>query len=437
MRNLETFDRAWSLVDQRYWDPDFGGVDWPAIKDELRPLARAAESDAALRRVMQSMIERLGQSHFAIIPASADDGATPLPESCDQNAWDELLAGVSSGHATPGFEALNVEGEVLVSHLDPGGGAEEAGLTVGDRLVGLSGFDPLLAWQCTDDHLGGRSIDVFARQVLTALMAGEEGSTLDLVIERAGEDGETQSLSIARSLPADLEVVRFGNLPPQPVRRRFEVVDGPVGDDGQPTKVALVRFNTWMMPVSTLLDENAPRLAEASAVVIDLRGNPGGVAGLVMGVAGYFIDEKISMGSMLARTNTLEYNVNPRLVTTSGERIEVFDGPVAVLVDAASASTSEIFAAGMQDLGRARIIGTRTAGAALPATMERLPNGDVLVHAMADFERPSGQRVEGLGVEPDDVVPVTRRGLEGGRDEVLDAAFAWLESALNRPDSSP
>jgi hypothetical protein len=76
--NLRTFDRAWSIVDQGYWDPEFNGVDWQALGDELRPRAAEAPSDARLRDVLEDMIGRLGQSHFGIIPGASsrlDDAA--------------------------------------------------------------------------------------------------------------------------------------------------------------------------------------------------------------------------------------------------------------------------------------------------------------------------------------------------------------------------
>jgi carboxyl-terminal processing protease len=68
----------------------------------------------------------------------------------------------------------------------------------------------------------------------------------------------------------------------------------------------------------------------------------------------------------------------------------------------------------------------------LPALTERLPNGDVLYHAFADFFTPRGERIEGRGVIPDDVVPLTRRDLLAGRDPQLDAALRWIAEQKRR-----
>jgi carboxyl-terminal processing protease len=92
-----------------------------------------------------------------------------------------------------------------------------------------------------------------------------------------------------------------------------------------------------------------------------------------------------------------------------------------------SASTSEMFSASLQALGRARIFGERTSGQALPAIATRLPNGDVLMHVIADFVAADGSRVEGRGVVPDETVPLTRADLSAGRDAAIDAAVRWIE----------
>ena len=108
-------------------------------------------------------------------------------------------------------------------------------------------------------------------------------------------------------------------------------------------------------------------------------------------------------------------------------RPEPFSGPLALLVDGCSASTSEIFAGGLKDLQRARVFGTRTAGAALPSVFEKLPNGDGFQYAIANYISQGGKPLEGIGVIPDEEVRLTRRQLLEGQDPVLNAAVSWIE----------
>src|ERR1019366_9069323 len=136
-------------------------------------------------------------------------------------------------------------------------------------------------------------------------------------------------------------------------------------------------------------------VSDCTGVVIDLRGNPGGVGAMVMGFGGYFVDSVISLGTMRSRQLALRFAMNPRRVTSNGSAAAPYHGPLAIIVDQMTASTSEIFAAGMQRIGRARVFGERSAGEALPVMMNRLPSGDVFVHAVADFTDPDGKRIEG------------------------------------------
>ena len=80
----------------------------------------------------------------------------------------------------------------------------------------------------------------------------------------------------------------------------------------------------------------------------------------------------------------------------------------------------------MQALGRARVFGVRSAGMALPAVTDRLPNDDVLYHAIASLTTPSGEQIEQHGVVPDVEVPLVRSDLLAGRDATLEAALGWI-----------
>jgi carboxyl-terminal processing protease len=80
----------------------------------------------------------------------------------------------------------------------------------------------------------------------------------------------------------------------------------------------------------------------------------------------------------------------------------------------------------MQELGRAVVVGERTAGAALPSIFQKLPTGALFQYAVADFRTPKGTLIEGRGVAPDIEVRLTRRALLKGRDPQLDAAIEQI-----------
>src|SRR5262249_36246142 len=127
-----------------------------------------------------------------------------------------------------------------------------------------------------------------------------------------------------------------------------------------------------------------------------------------------------SLGTMKMRAGFQNFAVFPQ----SGAYL----GPVVVIIDEMSASTSEIFAGGMQSLGRATVVGRRSAGAALPSILEKLPTGAVFQYAIGDFRTPKGALIEGRGDTPDIEVNLSREALLSGKDPQLEAAI----KAINR-----
>ena len=139
---------------------------------------------------------------------------------------------------------------------------------------------------------------------------------------------------------------------------------------------------------------------------------------MATGLAGMLVEEEYLMGAMRMRRGYLNYNVYPQ----NG----AFLGPVAVLIDGSSISTSEIFADSMQVTGRARIVGATSAGAALPSVFKKLPNRYYLQMATADYETNQGGRIEGVGVIPDEAVRLSPGRLRKGEDSVVAAASKWV-----------
>jgi carboxyl-terminal processing protease len=189
----------------------------------------------------------------------------------------------------------------------------------------------------------------------------------------------------------------------------------------------IVRFNVWMPGVDPLFQQAIDRFRGKNAIIVDLRGNPGGLAAMIMGISGHFLTERKALGTMKTRDAELRFAANPRLVNAAGQRVEPFAGPLAILVDAMTGSASECFAGGMQSIGRARVFGQTSMGQALPAFFDKLPNGDVLIHATGDFVTADGTRLEGRGVVPDEPVALARADLLAGRDATLEAALRWID----------
>jgi carboxyl-terminal processing protease len=184
-----------------------------------------------------------------------------------------------------------------------------------------------------------------------------------------------------------------------------------------------------MTAVAAAFEDAVHSLRACSGIILDLRGNVGGVGAMVVGFTGHFVDRELLLGTLKTRTSELRYVANPRRVRRDGTRVEPYTGSLALVVDELSASTTEIFVAALQHHGRARVFGRTTAGQALPSLMMPLPNGDGLLYAIADLTDPGGRRLEGKGIIPDEVVPLSRDALLAGSDEPVAAALRWIGRA--------
>jgi carboxyl-terminal processing protease len=101
---------------------------------------------------------------------------------------------------------------------------------------------------------------------------------------------------------------------------------------------------------------------------------------------------------------------------------------VAILINEGSGSASETFAKLMQDNKRATIIGSQSGGAGYYQNTEKISNGGILFYGSKEYISPNGHKIEGVGVTPDIVVPITLSDINQQRDAVLETAKAHLRS---------
>jgi carboxyl-terminal processing protease len=410
---LATFDSAWARIRNTHYDASFNGLDWDAIRMQLRPRAASASSLAELRSILRDMLARLGESHYSLIPFEVAD-------ALGSSGRDD--GGEAGYPGDAGLDVRIVEGRLAVWRVDPDGPAAAAGIRPGWTVESIGGYAPADGMTGLEGMEPGIERSNALTRFLFAsngLLDGPAGSILELIVSDA--KGRRRDYRIERRRQPG-EPIRFGDLPTFFAELHHErIPDGP-------GCIGLIRLNVWMVPMVRQFDRAVDELRDCAGLVIDLRGNPGGVAGMVMGIAGHFLNEPVALGTMRSRGTELNFVANPRRVDSAAQPVDPFAGPLAILIDAMSVSTSEIFAGGLQAIGRARIFGETSAGQALPAATLRLPSGDVIMHVVADFTAAGGTRIEGRGVIPDRTVSVTREALLAGHDQPLDSAVAWIRS---------
>lgn len=277
-------------------------------------------------------------------------------------------------------------GWIFVEDVFPGSPAEAAGVHRFDRIVQVDG-KPL------------RNVNVVdASQVIR----GPAGSSVQLVVQR---DGQTLQLSVVR---APIRVV--------PVETRWLRAG-----------VAYVKIFGFSQGAGSDVRQGLGRLAAEApirSIVLDLRGNPGGLIVEAASVGGVFLPPR----TVLARIH--ERGEEPSALRTAG--IPLFPRtPLVVLTDGLSASASEILTGAFKDYRRATVVGEKTAGALGGSVTVALPEGGMSV-TVERILTPKSQQVEGVGITPDVPVVLTVADMERGADTQLDAALRALGQARAR-----
>lgn len=373
---LDIFDEAVAIVAEQFLDPEMNGVDWEAVANEHRARISSDMDREAFAKEMNALLARLRTSHTRFYTR-------------DHPAWHQLsgifwegandvatILAPQLANGLPGYVGIGImleerpEGRFVVGVLQ-GSPAEAAGILVGDRVVGVEGepFHPIRS-------LAGRA------DIETGLVVERRpGETVDLTVIPAWFNGVTMFETAMRASAAIL-------------------------DHGD-ARVGYIRAWSYAgQKYQNILTEALMfgDLRNANALVLDLRGGWGGANPDYLNL---FVDDAIEMTS----------------IGRDGSRFTFASGwtkPVVLLVDEGSRSGKELFAHGFRALGIGPIVGERTAGAVVGGRINVLSDGSLLYVAAVDV-LVDGERLEGVGVAPDVVVPFDP-AFAAGRDPQLDRA---------------
>ena len=394
-QNLESFELIWNKIRDNHWDESLVGDSWTTKREELLPRIKASTTIEEARAVMAELLDSLEQSHFQVLPSESY----------------EAIEGVKGGRLDIGLTVRLIGDELIVVKVRKGSTSESAGVKAGWQITKLrnKSATELIESFRNAEH-GPQRAETIAGLTVARMLSGGAGKRLS--VEFVDGQDVKRNLKIACEQPPG-KMFPFGNLPPIRVDEETKTFPGNVG---------YYRFSAFLDPMRVM-----PAWRKAiknpqhdKGFVIDLRGNIGGIAGMTMGMASAFSSQPTALGTITQKGSKL------KLVTNRVKR--PYKGPVAVLVDECSISSSEILAGGLQDLKMARVFGQRTAGLAYPSLIIKLPNGDGFQYAFADYHSASGARLEKTGVVPDVEIELNRDKLLANEDPVLQAALDWISS---------
>ena len=302
----------------------------------------------------------------------------------------EVYSQIDGNFVGLGVELKSDQGALLIVKVIPSSPAERAGIRAGDRIVAVD----------------GRSTAELSTDQAANLLQGKEGSVVDVTAVTPGGD-------------------------PRELRIRREHVEVPSIDDIRLVEpaygVGYLKLTCYQKTTSTDLDTALHKLHRQGmkSLIIDLRGNPGGLLNTAVDVVDKFVDRG-TIVSTRGRSRQEDYTYTAREVGT-------WRMPLAVLIDGDSASASEIFAGAIRDHRRGAIIGTRSYGKGSVQGIFPLNMGNAgLRLTTAKFYSPLGRPFAGVGVEPNVSVPhqVARPDLSENGEQLAAATDAALAAAV-------
>lgn len=366
---------VWRIVDRAYVDSTFNHQNWWFVRQSAlrQPLATSDETYAAIQKML----------------ASLDDPFTRLLKPDQYRSLQTSTAGELTG---VGLQIIQDKesGELRVIAPIEGSPADLAGIQPSDRITKIDGYPTALM-----------TLDEAAQR-----MRGPVGSQVVLTIAREGSEA------------TEIEVNRDRiTLNPVYAELRSSEANLPVG------YIRLSQFN------ANATAEVAHAIAHledqgATAYVLDLRNNPGGLLQAGIEIARLWLDEGVVVYTVNRHGIQDSFSANGHALTQA---------PLVVLVNQGTASASEILAGALQDNDRAKLVGERTFGKGLIQSLFSLSDGSGLAVTIAKYETPDHHDIHRQGIVPDVVVSldaISREQPATEGDRQYQAAVDYLQTTI-------
>ncbi len=396
--HAKLFDQVWTLINEKYYDPAFNGVDWNAVRERYRPRVDAAKTDTELYIVLKEMAGELHDAHTRFRSPSERD-LTKHKQT-----------------TTVGLALAEIEGHPAVSSVAPDSEAFRRGVEPGMIVTSIDGM-PIEKKLFEAREEVGPSSSERASQFLAyrSIVRGEPGSVLRIGLSRA--NGEVFEVNLTRQVISAIP----------PVEARI-----------LPSSFGYIKFPMFSKAVAKDFRQKLETIRTAPGIIIDVRGNPGGEVSAMQDIMDNFLAQKTLVSRITARGGK-----NPSfLLRLGGVAPEVYAGhpgsqlyagPIAILINQASGSGAELFSGAMQEIGRATIIGLPSCGCVLGTEPHKV-DSDAEVD-VSEFMLVTGQgrKLENTGVTPDITVPITLGDFRNHRDATLEEAIRALTDQQKNP----
>jgi carboxyl-terminal processing protease len=335
------------------------------------------DPNALAEAAVIGMLDSLDDRYTAYIP--------PSTFKIDQDGFQGNFGGIGAQ-----VEASPDRNGVIITKPLPGTPAEKAGIKAGDRILAVDG----------EDATGWSVLEAVNK------IRGEKGTDVVLTVEHVG------SLD-----PVDITITR-------------DTIDDPsvrvtnVGD----TNYGRVRIEQFTAETPREVREGVQQLIDEgkTGIILDLRGNPGGLLNATVNVASEFLTDGLVTYEVDSRGQREDWNVKK-----GGQFPDI---PLVTLVDNFSASGSEVLVGALQDHGRTVAIGTSTFGKGSVNLLRGLSNGGGVYLTIGRWFTPNGRVIEDIGIEPDVVVEFDQSSGSGLNNQTAEGGDPQIDAAVKQLD---
>lgn len=387
----EIFDQVWETVNENFYDPNFNGVDWQAMRSKYQPQVRHAQSSEQVAAAINQMLSELKTSHTQLYTANepAYYQALGIFQPRIPDLRQQLKKFFPNGkieYSGIGIFTQDIHGKTFVSAILDGSPAAEAQLKVGDQLLSVEGrpFHPIQSF------------------------AGKANQKVTLLIqrERSVSNGESPNSSSQQEIVVTPKMLDATTMFLDAQKASNQVIER------QGKKIAYVHIWSYAGDqYHRQLEDDLlyGRLKDADALVLDLREGWGGTPASVLNI---YTGRGPSVTNVPRNGTRNTYNSH-------------WNKPVVMLVNEASRSAKEILAYSFQRYNIGRVVGSKTAGAVVAGRPVLMSDGSLLYVAAADVYVDGEQRLEGKGVTPDIIVPFSleyAQGADPQKEQAIDVA---------------
>ncbi len=329
------FEKTWKLIHKDYYDPSLNHQNWSRWKSHYH---NKIKTDEDAKVAIDSMI------------ASLDE---PYTRFMSKKDFEELATSIKSKIYGIGVNIYTNSGKIEIFNVIPSTPADYAGVKQGDYIVAVDGKDT-----------NGMSVTEVA-----TLVRGPENSIVELTLLR---NGKKLIKKIKR------KEIKIKNV-------KSSIIDNHIG------YIQIVSFMGGTTPNEFL--EALENTKDTDSMIIDLRGNTGGLLDNAVFIANMFIPS----GEIV---EIIYRNGVKKSIQAKTEQ-QLLDKPVVVLVNGASASASEILSGALKDYKKATLVGKKTFGKGLVQKVVPLPNKTGVNITIARYLTPNGTDINKLGIKPD------------------------------------